>query len=309
MRHDHQSAGADLRSRDELLFRRREARLKTTDPLVKVAFNMLEKRWPQRVAFNELASMSRSIVHDRPIPIDHEFMTSETQRFAKTILDCFSSTLVDLHCDQSRCDAFPSEHPLANPLQMSQAREGSLVTTLLHTETSLDEFQRQVVLMSDGARSRSEIVDRIVERIQQGTLTIYGSQGTLWVDPDCLFHPDDVDRLRAWQLPVCTANEVDQLPATPSRSTDTAGKLESVNRVCPLLFHVRRQVFSDLQHRLALPVCNERFQHPVIPYFRPMHAETSAGPLYLNDLEAFSQRLLQAGHKIQSSPEILVSRH
>lgn len=173
-----ESAGADLRSRDELLFRRREARLKTTDPLVKVAFNLLEKRWPQRVAFNELASMSRSMVHDRPIPIDHEFMTSETQRFAKTILDCFSSTLVDLHCDQSRCDAFPGEHPLANPLQMSQAREGSLVTTLLHTETSLDEFQRQVALMSDGARSRSEIVDRIVERIQQGTLTIYGSQGS-----------------------------------------------------------------------------------------------------------------------------------
>lgn len=138
---------------------------------------------------------------------------------------------------------------------------------------------------------------------------IDGFEETLWVNPDCLFHPDDVDRFRAWQLPVCTAAEVEQLPATPIRSAATTGKLSAVNRVCPLLFHVRRQAFSDLQRRLALPVCNERFQHPVIPYFRPMHAETSVGQVYLNDLEAFSQRLLQAGHKIQSSPEILVSRH
>lgn len=136
---------------------------------------------------------------------------------------------------------------------------------------------------------------------------IDGFEETLWVDPDCLFHPDDVDHLRAWQLPVCTANEVDQLPATPSRAAELSGKLRAVNRVCPLLFHVRRQAFSDMQHRLASPICNERFRHPVIPYFRPMRAETSAGQVYLNDLEAFSQRLLQAGHKIQSSQEILVS--
>lgn len=172
-----ESPQQDLRSQEELLFRRRDARLKTTDPLVKVAFSLLEKRWPQRIPFNELASVSRSIVHDRPIPIDHDFMTPETQRFAKTMLDCFSSSLVDLHGDQSRCDSFPGNHPVANPLQIAQAHAGSLVTTLLHTELPLDEFQRQVILLCDGTNDRSRITEEIVQLIDQQKLTIYGNQG------------------------------------------------------------------------------------------------------------------------------------
>ncbi|WP_339748334.1 methyltransferase regulatory domain-containing protein [uncultured Rubinisphaera sp.] len=167
----------DYRSQDELLFRRRDARLKTTDPLVKVAFSILEKRWPQRVPFKELASVSRSIIHDRPIPIDNEFMTGETQRFAKTILDCFSSSLVDLHSDQSLCDSFPSDTPLAKPLQIQQANQSAMVTTLIHTEFQMDEFQRQLIQLCDGTKDRDQIVTAMVQLLENGKLTIYGNQG------------------------------------------------------------------------------------------------------------------------------------
>ena len=167
----------DFRSTEELQFQRRDSRLKTTEPMVKVAFSELQKRWPERIAFRDLASMARSVASGQPVPIDQSFMTAETRRFAQTLLQCYSTAMIDLHCDQSRCGPYPHETPFANELQVYQARTTTHVTTLVHTELPLDDFQRKLIQCCDGHRTRVEISQELAELVRSGELIVYGNQG------------------------------------------------------------------------------------------------------------------------------------
>jgi len=59
-----------------------------------------------------------------------------------------------------------------------------------------------------------------------------------------------------------------------------------------------------MQHRLQLPVCNERFGHPTIPFFLPMLRPIDDGYWYLAEDYAFCQRALECGYKIYADTSI-----
>ena len=52
-----------------------------------------------------------------------------------------------------------------------------MVTTLIHTEFQMDEFQRQLIQLCDGTKDRDQIVTAMVQLLENGKLTIYGNQG------------------------------------------------------------------------------------------------------------------------------------
>lgn len=109
-----------------------------------------------------------------------------------------------------------------------------------------------------------------------------GFQETFWIDADVEFHPDAVDRMRRHGLPItsgiCARKGVraiasQPLPGTKQITMGQGGGLVEILYAGGGFLLVLREVYLAVQERLALPMCNERFGRPMVPYFLPMVIE------------------------------------
>ncbi len=136
---------------------------------------------------------------------------------------------------------------------------------------------------------------------------IDGFDETMWIDSDVEFHPDAVGQLRAHGLPICCgvypqkgrrALACHVLPGTPQMIFGKAGGLNELLYAGAGFLHVRRHVYLTVQHRLGLPVTNERFGSPMVPFFQPMLHPIEDGTWYLAEDYAFCERARQCGFKV-----------
>jgi hypothetical protein len=138
-----------------------------------------------------------------------------------------------------------------------------------------------------------------------------GFEETMWIDADVDFHPDSIDRLRSHRLPVVAgiypqknkralASHV--MPGSPKIVFGKEGGLVEILYAGAGFLHVRREVYMAIQERL--PVCNERFRIPLIPFFHPMLHQCEDGHWYLAEDYAFCERARQCGFKIMADTTI-----
>jgi hypothetical protein len=140
-----------------------------------------------------------------------------------------------------------------------------------------------------------------------------GYEETLWIDADVDFHPDAVDRLRSHQLPIvcgiypqkgkrAIASHV--MPGTPKMVFGKDGGLAEILYAGAGFLLIRREVYLTVQERLKLPMCNERFGIPLIPFFYPMLHSCEDGCWYLAEDYAFCERARQAGFQVMADTTI-----
>ncbi len=142
---------------------------------------------------------------------------------------------------------------------------------------------------------------------------IDGFDETMWIDSDVEFDPGAVDQLRAHGLPICCgvypqkgrrALACHVLPGTREVVFGKAGGLNELLYAGAGFLHVRRQVYLTLQHRLGLPVTNERFGSPMIPFFLPLPHPIEDGTWYLAEDYAFCERARRCGFKVVADTSI-----
>lgn len=140
-----------------------------------------------------------------------------------------------------------------------------------------------------------------------------GFEETMWIDSDVAFHPDAVDRLRSHELPlVCgiypqkgvRALACHVMPGSPQIVFGNDGGLVELLYAGTGFLHIRREVYRDVQEKLNLPMCNERFRRPMIPFFLPMAAPFQDAHWYLAEDYAFCTRAKQCGYKIMADTTI-----
>ena len=140
-----------------------------------------------------------------------------------------------------------------------------------------------------------------------------GFEETLWIDSDVEFHPNAVDRLRSHRLPIVAgiypqkgkralASHI--APGTPKIVFGKDGGLVEILYAGAGFLLIRREVYLTVQDRLELPMCNERFHIPLIPFFYPMLRPCEDGYWYLAEDYAFCERARQAGFKIMADTTI-----
>jgi len=138
-----------------------------------------------------------------------------------------------------------------------------------------------------------------------------GFEETMWIDADVDFHPNSVDRLRSHRLPIVAgiypqkgkralASHV--MPGTPKMVFGKEGGLVEILYAGAGFLLVRREVYMAIQQRL--PMCNERFKIPLIPFFHPMLHPCEDGHWYLAEDYAFCERARQCGFKIMADTTI-----
>ena len=140
-----------------------------------------------------------------------------------------------------------------------------------------------------------------------------GFEETLWIDSDISFHPDAVEMLRSHELPIVAgvypqkgrralASHI--IPGTPSMTFGKEGCLVEMLYAGTGFLLVRREVYLTLQRELNLPVCNERFGQPMIPYFQPLIRAIDDGYWYLAEDYAFCHRARACGYRIMADTRI-----
>jgi hypothetical protein len=134
-----------------------------------------------------------------------------------------------------------------------------------------------------------------------------GFEETLWIDSDVAFRPDDVEALRRHNLPLACgiypqkgrralASHVS--PGTERLTFGEGGGLVEIRYAAAGFLLVRREVYIKVQQRFRLPVCNERFGRPMVPYFHPMLSPDGDGHWYLAEDYAFCERARQCGYRV-----------
>ncbi len=140
-----------------------------------------------------------------------------------------------------------------------------------------------------------------------------GFEETLWIDSDVAFHPDSVDQLRAHPHPIVAgiypqkgkqALACHVAPGARSMVFGKRGGLVEVLYTGTGFMLVRREAYMTIQRKLKLPVCNERFGRPMIPFFQPMVRPIEEGHWYLAEDYAFCERAQQCGYRIYADTSI-----
>ncbi len=142
-----------------------------------------------------------------------------------------------------------------------------------------------------------------------------GFDELMWIDADVGFNPDDVDRLRAHDLPVVCGIYAKKsvraiaayvLPDTQQIVFGEEGGLMELFYGATGFLYTRREVYETIQKAQNLPVCNvwEGQGVPTVPYFLPMIVPWRGGNWYLGEDFAFFERLRRAGFRIMADTRI-----
>lgn len=213
---------------------------------------------------------------------------------------------------RGRPDLGPPPHPYPNPLDPRRCVILVPFSGFIHQdcEQALKELERrgyQVRRVGGYAA-----IDQGRNQMATDAL-LEGFEETLWIDSDIAFHPDDVEKLRRRGLPIVCgiypqkgkrALACHVMPGTPSTVFGKEGDLIELLYAGTGFLLVRRDVYLAVQRGLELPITNERFGHPMIPFFLPMIRPIEEGYWYLAEDYAFCQRARECGFKVYADTSV-----
>lgn len=140
-----------------------------------------------------------------------------------------------------------------------------------------------------------------------------GFAETLWIDSDVAFEPDDVDRLRAHELPIACGIYPQKgprrlachvVPGSEEIVFGQGGGLVELLYAGAGFLHVRREVYETMQRELELPTCNLQAGEPLVPYFLPFIHHKEGKEWYLGEDFAFCERARRCGYRIMADTTI-----
>lgn len=151
--------------------------IRVRHPLTKMALAILRAQWPKAVVFEELFQETIRRIGNSQV---HETLAAELSEFYK-------SGAIELHSWQGNFSTYISERPKINDLALYQSRAGLPIVNPRHETIDVDDFSKQVLLLSDGTRTRKQLsellsklmtdrnlleksIDRILSRVSETAL-------------------------------------------------------------------------------------------------------------------------------------------
>jgi methyltransferase-like protein/trans-aconitate methyltransferase len=164
-----ESASPDLSRGAAVTFSSGGRRAEVASPASKAALTILMERWPCAVGADELidAALERAAPYLGGAPMN-ETKTAMTE-------DLFGGVmhgLIELHTQPPPGTNRPSNTPHAYPLAAFQAERGPLVVNTRHAMHELDALTLDVLKLSNGNRTRDDIVAMLGSRLEAGRATL-----------------------------------------------------------------------------------------------------------------------------------------
>ena len=121
------------------------AHVTTDHPLVIRILETIARSWPSPVRIRQLGS-------ERELPAIRD-----------ALLRCFGANLVRLHVHPPFVSTVAPERPRVSPLARFEASDGTMLTTVRHTQHEVDDLGRRVVELLDGSRDRAALLAALRE--------------------------------------------------------------------------------------------------------------------------------------------------
>jgi methyltransferase-like protein/2-polyprenyl-3-methyl-5-hydroxy-6-metoxy-1,4-benzoquinol methylase len=163
----------DVVSKEPSKFKVAGGTLTSQVPIIKAAILVLGERWPEALSFEVLLDESlRRMGHD---PSSVAAQRERAASFlSENLVQCFAQRAIHFSTIPPHVRRSPGERPRAFAVSRLQARVTPRVTSLLHELVALNEFDRQVLLLADGTRTQSEIVEVLLGHVREGKLKASG---------------------------------------------------------------------------------------------------------------------------------------
>ena len=165
----------DLHSDAVERFRGRNGAILTvSNPMGKAAMLCLSESWPAAIPFNALVDRSRLRLDSNSSPVQSsDTRTRDTRALGEMLLRCLTLDLIELHMRPINYAVEAGALPSTTPLARLQSRAGRKVTSLRHEQVTLDdEVSYQVLRSLDGRQDRRALLEMLMERVADGTLTV-----------------------------------------------------------------------------------------------------------------------------------------
>ena len=128
----------------------------TKNHIMLSVLDRLQALWPHAEPFDSLLKRI-----SKPLPA--ELKQQAIENLAPNLLMLAAGGLVDLRSYPIPVAGRISRRPMATPLERIQAQEGTIITTLLHTQVEIaDEQVRFLLQLLDGTRDRTMLVEAFV---------------------------------------------------------------------------------------------------------------------------------------------------
>ncbi|MEP6990740.1 MAG: methyltransferase regulatory domain-containing protein [bacterium] len=145
----------------------------TNNPLVLAAFHVLLRVAPSSLPFDALLQR----VNDRLSMDEPQGIAAAAERsapLASAMLQCAMGGLIELQRHPSTFTLVVSERPVASRIARARASSASVVPNLRHRMVDLTGIERTLLAHLDGAHDRLQLVDRLIEGVDEGRLTVDG---------------------------------------------------------------------------------------------------------------------------------------
>jgi methyltransferase-like protein/SAM-dependent methyltransferase len=165
-------APPDLTSMKTVVFQRGQQRAEVMLPASKAAFAVLMEAWPRAVPLDDLWARA----HERAALFIGDAPLTEVR--AAMMTDLFQAVMhgmIGLHTVQPSCTKIAGERPRAHSLAAYQIHASPIVVNAHHEMVRLEPLAVEVLKLANGERTRHEMLDVLVERVESGEIAVRGS--------------------------------------------------------------------------------------------------------------------------------------
>jgi SAM-dependent methyltransferase/methyltransferase-like protein len=161
-----------LRDDRPLTFSGEDAKeITTRSPQLKTALWLLQQEYPRTRSFDALCTAVRAAWGNGPA--DAASAAVDADRLGAGLLTCaLQSSLVQLHGHPVECARVAAGHPRVGRVSRETARRGRMVANHRHEGLKLDDLLAECVLLLDGTRDATALVEAFTERALRGELPV-----------------------------------------------------------------------------------------------------------------------------------------
>ena len=144
-------------------------------PLIKSAVLVLGDHYPGAIPFGELWRSARARLTSAGLPAS-EYGEAERRRLTAFLLHGYCEGWLELHSHPGSFVREPGERPATTSLARHQALSQGEVVNLRHEQFDLPRFDRHLLALLDGRRTREDLVAALDGLVTEGRLTIRSHQ-------------------------------------------------------------------------------------------------------------------------------------
>ena len=162
-------ASADLQTVKQETFKAANGvQFQTSAPLTRAALRVLGSAWPRAVPFAELAAGALRLIGS-PEPVASPVAESQ---LGNDLLQLYAANAIELHSMPSSFVTAVAEKPRASAVARLQASQGPRVTNFRHESLRLNDVERKLLGLLDGARDRGRVIDGLSVAVAAGELSL-----------------------------------------------------------------------------------------------------------------------------------------